>query len=128
MLTAIISDIHGNYEALCAVLAQCRRMMVREVVCQGDIIGYGPNPRECIDLGDALRLDVGQHRLEGFQVAVDVADDGALQRGTQEKDGGDDASRTARRSERPREKRREKLRSDPRSGLADRQRPRIKKV
>lgn len=48
---AIISDIHGNLEALEAVLAHIRSLGdVEEVYCLGDIIGYGPNPCECLDL------------------------------------------------------------------------------
>jgi len=47
---AIISDIHGNFEALQAVLAHIREQGVEEVFCLGDIIGYGPNPCECLDL------------------------------------------------------------------------------
>ncbi len=49
-LRAIISDIHGNLEALEAVLADIRKLGVAQIYCLGDIIGYGPNPRECIDL------------------------------------------------------------------------------
>lgn len=41
----IISDIHGNLEALHAVLAALRDM--DEIVCLGDIVGYGPDPDEC---------------------------------------------------------------------------------
>jgi len=48
-LRAIISDIHGNLEALEAVLADIREQGIDVVFCLGDIIGYGPNPRECID-------------------------------------------------------------------------------
>jgi predicted phosphodiesterase len=47
---AIISDIHSNLEALEAVLADIRAQNIEEIYCLGDIIGYGPNPRECIDL------------------------------------------------------------------------------
>src|SRR6476469_8924784 len=47
---AIISDIHGNLEALQAVLADIKSQGITEVYCLGDIVGYGPNPRECIDL------------------------------------------------------------------------------
>jgi predicted phosphodiesterase len=47
---ALISDIHSNLEALTAVLADVRQQGISEVYCLGDIIGYGPNPRECIDL------------------------------------------------------------------------------
>jgi predicted phosphodiesterase len=46
---ALISDIHGNLEALEVVLADIKSQGIDEVFCLGDIIGYGPNPRECID-------------------------------------------------------------------------------
>ena len=47
---AIISDIHGNLEGLETVLAHIKDNGISEIYCLGDIIGYGPNPRECIDL------------------------------------------------------------------------------
>jgi diadenosine tetraphosphatase ApaH/serine/threonine PP2A family protein phosphatase len=47
---ALISDIHSNLESLTAVLADLRAQGVEEVYCLGDVVGYGPNPRECIDL------------------------------------------------------------------------------
>jgi hypothetical protein len=45
----LISDIHGNLEALEVVLEDIRAQGITETYCLGDIIGYGPNPRECID-------------------------------------------------------------------------------
>jgi predicted phosphodiesterase len=48
-LIALISDIHGNLEALEAVLSNISGRQVEEIYCLGDVIGYGPNPRECID-------------------------------------------------------------------------------
>ncbi len=47
---AIVSDIHGNLEALEAVLAEIDRRGIQHIVCLGDIVGYGPNPMECMDL------------------------------------------------------------------------------
>jgi predicted phosphodiesterase len=47
---ALISDIHGNLEALEAVLADIKNVAATEIYCLGDIIGYGPNPCECLDL------------------------------------------------------------------------------
>jgi predicted phosphodiesterase len=47
---AIISDIHGNLEALETVLGHIGEQNVSEVYCLGDIIGYGPNPCECLDM------------------------------------------------------------------------------
>ena len=46
---AIISDIHGNLEALDTVLNDIQEQGIEEIFCLGDVIGYGPNPRECID-------------------------------------------------------------------------------
>ncbi len=48
-MRAIISDIHGNLEALEAVLEDISAQKITQVFCLGDIVGYGPNPRECID-------------------------------------------------------------------------------
>ncbi|HEX6986222.1 MAG TPA: metallophosphoesterase family protein [Planctomycetaceae bacterium] len=49
-MKAIVSDIHGNLEALRAVLADIDRQGIKDIYCLGDIVGYGPNPAECIDL------------------------------------------------------------------------------
>ena len=49
-MKAIISDIHSNLEALQAVLDDIAQYQVEGVYCLGDVIGYGPNPRECLDL------------------------------------------------------------------------------
>src|SRR5919199_296519 len=49
-MRAIISDVHSNLEALEAVLSDIEYCNVTEVYCLGDVVGYGPNPLECIDL------------------------------------------------------------------------------
>jgi len=49
-MKAVISDIHGNLEALNAVLKDIASRRIQEVVCLGDVVGYGPNPRECLEL------------------------------------------------------------------------------
>ncbi len=46
---AIISDIHSNTEALDAVLADIHSQGIDEILCLGDVVGYGPEPEECID-------------------------------------------------------------------------------
>ncbi len=46
---AFISDIHGNLEALDAVLADIDRLGLGEIYCLGDVVGYGPDPAACID-------------------------------------------------------------------------------
>ncbi|MEZ6092755.1 MAG: metallophosphoesterase family protein [Pirellulaceae bacterium] len=50
MKRALISDIHGNFEALTAVLAHIREQNVDQIMCLGDIIGYGPDPLKCLDM------------------------------------------------------------------------------
>jgi len=45
---AILSDIHGNLEALQAVFCQVEG--AEGIYCAGDIVGYGPNPNECCEL------------------------------------------------------------------------------
>ncbi|MHC4455824.1 MAG: metallophosphoesterase family protein [Planctomycetota bacterium] len=47
---AIISDIHSNLEALTTVLADIEKRGIKTIYCLGDVIGYGPNPKECLDL------------------------------------------------------------------------------
>ncbi|MCA9130932.1 MAG: metallophosphoesterase family protein [Planctomycetales bacterium] len=49
MRQALISDIHGNLEALTAVMADVQTRNVEQIVCLGDIVGYGPNPCQCLD-------------------------------------------------------------------------------
>ncbi len=46
---AIISDIHGNFDALSVVMADIAARGIERIFCLGDIIGYGPNPVECLD-------------------------------------------------------------------------------
>jgi len=50
MRIAIISDIHSNLEALTKSMELIDTQFVHEIICLGDIIGYGANPNECIDL------------------------------------------------------------------------------
>lgn len=77
MRALIISDIHANATALEAVLAQVGE--VDAVWCLGDLVGYGPDPNECINRlrglpnivclqgnHDAAALD--QLSLEGFNI------------------------------------------------------------
>ncbi len=80
MRTAIVSDIHGNLEALKAVLTDLRTQGCDRTICLGDIVGYGPNPCECLDL--VTQLDgcvLGNHDYgalidpEGFSAAAEQA-------------------------------------------------------
>lgn len=45
---ALFSDVHGNLSALDAVLADIRASDVDEVLCLGDLVGYGPDPAEVV--------------------------------------------------------------------------------
>jgi len=47
---ALISDIHGNLEALTAVLKDIDAQNADEICFLGDVVGYGPDPEACIDL------------------------------------------------------------------------------
>jgi len=47
---AILSDVHGNLEALAQVLEDIRAFDVEAIYSLGDQIGYGPQPQECVDL------------------------------------------------------------------------------
>lgn len=48
-MIAIISDIHGNYEALKEVLNKIESFPVSEIVCLGDVTGYYSQVNECCD-------------------------------------------------------------------------------
>ncbi len=50
MRVAIISDVHANLDALRAVLDDIDRRAVDACVCLGDNVGYGAEPRACLDL------------------------------------------------------------------------------
>ena len=47
---AIISDIHSNLEALSTVLADIEKRGIKTIYCLGDVVGYGPNPKECLSI------------------------------------------------------------------------------
>ena len=50
MKIAIISDIHGNLEALKATLKDIENKKVDKIICLGDIIAKGVHPKECLEL------------------------------------------------------------------------------
>ncbi|MCF6228079.1 MAG: metallophosphoesterase, partial [Planctomycetes bacterium] len=50
MLYAIFGDIHGNLEELETILEHCRKEGVEQYLCLGDIVGYGANPDDCVDI------------------------------------------------------------------------------
>ena len=50
MRIALISDIHANLAALEAVVADTRAVHASTYICAGDVIGFGPHPKECVDM------------------------------------------------------------------------------
>lgn len=48
MLYAILGDIHSNFDALEAVLEAIKGDRVDDILCVGDIVGYGAEPGSCI--------------------------------------------------------------------------------
>ncbi len=63
MKYGIISDIHSNIEALEAVHAELIASGCEDIICLGDIVGYGASPNECIDFmqKNNIRAILGNH-------------------------------------------------------------------
>jgi len=63
VLCGIISDIHGNLEALTVVLDELKS--VERIICLGDVVGYGANPNECCEVirSKISSIIVGNHDL-----------------------------------------------------------------
>jgi diadenosine tetraphosphatase ApaH/serine/threonine PP2A family protein phosphatase len=87
MRYAIFTDIHANLEALEAVLAKIDELDKQEPIDQiwflGDLVGYGPNPNECVDMlrartdviiaGNHDWAAVGKISLEDFSEAARIS-------------------------------------------------------
>ena len=71
-MRAILSDIQSNSHALRAVMDELERRNIREIVCLGNLIGWGPDPRYCIEIGKSfdwclighMELDILKHVLD----------------------------------------------------------------
>ena len=65
MRIAIFSDIHGNKEALNSIIEDIKKENIKEIICLGDTIGIGPNPKECMDLiiNNNIKMVLGNHEL-----------------------------------------------------------------
>ncbi len=62
MKIAVISDIHANLAAFESVIEDIRRVGADAVYCLGDIIGYGPDPRACVELAEQFPVNLlGNH-------------------------------------------------------------------
>jgi len=60
---AVLADIHANLQALEAVCADVRRAGAERMLCLGDIVGYGADPRECLQMVRDLNATIvaGNH-------------------------------------------------------------------
>jgi len=65
MKIAIFTDIHGNKEALSSIINDIKKEGINEIICLGDIIGIGPNPKECMDIiiDNNIKTVLGNHEL-----------------------------------------------------------------
>lgn len=63
MRYAVIADVHGNLEALEAVLKRLKEESFDALLFLGDSVGYGPNPNECVEIlkNNAQVLLAGNH-------------------------------------------------------------------
>ena len=73
-LIAIISDIHGNIDALEAVLEDIDQQNTDIVACLGDIVGYGGAPKDCVERIERLVNREG-YTLKGAKAALRGASD-----------------------------------------------------
>lgn len=72
MHLAIISDIHSNLEALKSALEVIDHEDIDEIVCLGDVVGYGANPNECLGLvrDRCSTILLGNHDAAAIDLSV----------------------------------------------------------
>ncbi len=64
--TAVVSDVHSNLEALEAVIEDAAAHDCNDIVCLGDLIGYGPNPRQVLRIAlESFRFTLMGNHEEG---------------------------------------------------------------
>ena len=65
MKYAVISDVHSNLEALETACAEIKKRGVDQIICLGDVVGYGANPSECLKLVRQISKEIimGNHDL-----------------------------------------------------------------
>ena len=63
MRYALLGDIHGNTEALTVILNSIKEQQIDKIVCLGDVVGYGAEPVQCLNMIRDLKCDViaGNH-------------------------------------------------------------------
>jgi predicted phosphodiesterase len=69
---AVISDIHGNVEALLEVLKDIENQAVDKIICTGDLVGYGPYPNEVVNvfIDQKLPTTLGNHDVATFDMEL----------------------------------------------------------
>ncbi|TET32486.1 MAG: metallophosphoesterase [Planctomycetota bacterium] len=73
-MLAIISDIHGNLEALTAVLDHIQSQKATEILCLGDVVGYGPDPLACLEMAVTFSFNLcGNHEEGVIQKPIDFS-------------------------------------------------------
>ena len=73
MRYAVLSDVHGNLEALSAVMADAASEGALGILCLGDSVGYGADPAPCVDLlGERSLLMVAGNHEHGALGLLDV--------------------------------------------------------
>lgn len=73
MRYAVLSDVHGNLEALSTVLADAASEGALGILCLGDVVGYGADPAPCIELlGERSLLMVAGNHEHGALGLLDV--------------------------------------------------------
>lgn len=83
MRIALFGDIHANYEALEAVLADAAGQGVTDYVCMGDVVGYNADPAKCLETVRAMNCPTvkgnhdedasGSHSLEAMNPVAAAA-------------------------------------------------------
>ena len=65
MKLAIVADIHSNLQALKAVMSETEKAGVDQMICAGDIVGYGANPNECSHIVEEViaHAVLGNHEI-----------------------------------------------------------------
>ena len=75
MRLAVFSDIHGNVEALNAIMSDIKKNKIDKIICLGDSIGIGPNSKECLDvlINNKVETVLGNYELY-FLYGTDIDD------------------------------------------------------
>ena len=65
MKIAVFSDIHSNYQALISIINDIKKENVDKIICLGDNLSKGPNPKECLELimNNNIDMVLGNHEI-----------------------------------------------------------------